>query len=63
MSTKTIHGMDHDRAKENWTRQPNRNPGCACPPWRYTPQYNHLRETNPACPQHGTPQPAPDTTT
>lgn len=43
--------MDYDRDAENWTRAPNRNPGCTCPPWRYNPR--HIRPTNPNCPAHG----------
>lgn len=43
--------MDHDRDAESWTRQPNRNPGCNCQPWRYNPRY--IRPTNPDCPTHG----------
>ena len=44
--------MDHDHAKENWSRVTNRY--CDCPPFRYNPLYIHKRETNPDCPQHGT---------
>jgi len=44
-------GMDHDRAKENWSRGNNKTPGCSCPPWRYNPRYP--RPTNPDCKIHG----------
>lgn len=43
--------MDHDQAKENWSRGANRNPGCSCDPWRYNPRYP--KPTNPDCQQHG----------
>lgn len=45
--------MDHDRAKENWSRATNRYAGCTCPPWRYSPAHNHKRPTNPDCKEHG----------
>jgi hypothetical protein len=43
--------MDHDQAKENWSRGTNRAPGCDCPAWRYSPR--HPKPTNPDCEQHG----------
>jgi hypothetical protein len=43
--------MNHDRNVENWSRQPNRQPGCSCQPWRYSPFAP--RPTNPDCPEHG----------
>ena len=46
--------MDHDNKKENWARGNNKQPGCSCPPWRYTPR--HTRPTNPDCREHGTNQ-------
>ncbi len=42
--------MDHDQAKENWSRVTNRY--CDCPAWRYSPR--HPKPTNPDCAQHGT---------
>lgn len=45
--------MDHDHMKENWSRTTNRQPGCTCPPWRYSPRVAVLRPTNPDCPKHG----------
>jgi len=44
-------GMDHDQARENWSRGNNKQPGCNCPPWRYSPV--HPRPTNPECKIHG----------
>ena len=43
--------MDHDSAKENWSRATNRYPGCTCPTWRYNPR--HPKPTNPDCSKHG----------
>ncbi|AXH44425.1 hypothetical protein PP356_gp45 [Arthrobacter phage MargaretKali] len=34
-----------------WERRTNREPGCTCPPSRYSP--TQQRPTNPDCPQHG----------
>lgn len=49
------HGREHNDvgvgAASSWHRQPNREPGCTCPPWRYNPR--HIRPTNPECPTHG----------
>lgn len=45
--------MDHDDAKENWTRHTNTYPNCTCPPWRYNPQ--HPKPTDEHCETHGTP--------
>lgn len=48
--------MDHDYRKENWLRGNNKQPGCTCPPWRYTPR--QIRPTSPDCPEHSEKQAA-----